>query len=277
MAKYTLNKVNEFDPYAHVEISRNRRGEEIMKKDGTPLKYLGTAAKILWFRKVYPHGAIIVEEVETPQQDFGTTVKYKAEVWLDIKDPKPVASWQHQETVWDVADMDNVVSKVQTIVAGKALSKAGFGCEIEFELGAVSEGETAIETNPEESVAEASEVPETPKKKRGRPKKVQEPEPSDFLQEAENLLKNTVKEEIQKKIDEPQDVSEEDKLKEALAVKIELKKGASPNLIRFEGKTIEEVVKLRPGFCSVVKNNDNVKKCLTEECVNAAIYIADHA
>lgn len=277
MATYTMNKVEGFDPYAHVENSHNRRGEDILKKDGTPLKYLGTAAKVVWFRKVCPRGAIIVSSIDTPAQDFGTIVKYKAEIWLDIADPKPVAEWQHQETVWDVAEMDNIVSKVQTIVVGKALSKAGFGCEIEFELGAVSEGETSVETTP----TEAPEViPEAPKKKRGRPKKeetaVVEEETKDFLKEAEDLLKNT---EVPKKAEpepETKEESKEDKLNEALAVKLVCTDVATVNIRKFEGQSLKDIISQYPNFCTLVKTRPNIRDGLSNECVEAAIYIADH-
>jgi len=281
MSEYSLNKIDGFNPFDHVENSHNRRGEDILKKDGKPLKYLGTAAKVLWFRKVCPRGAIIVSEVNTPAQDFGTIVKYKAEIWLDISDPKPVAEWQHQETVWDVAEMDNIVSKVQTIVVGKALSKAGFGCEIEFELGAVSEGETVVETTPSEPPAE---TPEAPKKKRGRPKKTAEEteaveeEAKDFLKEAEDLLKNT---EVPKKAEaepepEVESASETDKLEEAKAVKLVCTDAATVNIRKYEGMSIKDILDQYPTFCKLVKTRPNVRKGISDECAEAAIYIFDN-
>lgn len=269
--KYEMNKVEGFNPFDHVEIAKNRRGEEIKKKDGTPLKFLGSSAKILWFRKVYPKGALILKAIDTPHQDFGTIVKYSAEVWLDVADPMPVAACQHQETAWDVAELDNIVSKVQTIALGKALSRAGFGCEVEFELGAVSEGEQPIETDD----APASNPPAEPKKKRGRPKKE---DTSSIEQQVADMMQN-----VEASIPTPEPVVEEtpsadddSKLEEAKAVKLVCTDLAPVNIRKFEGQTLEEVLKQHPTFCNLVKTRANIRKAVTDEVAKAAIYIAEH-
>lgn len=273
--KYEMNKVEGFNPFDHVEIAKNRRGEEIKKKDGTPLKFLGSSAKILWFRKVYPKGALILKAIDTPHQDFGTIVKYSAEVWLDVADPMPVAACQHQETAWDVAELDNIVSKVQTIALGKALSRAGFGCEVEFELGAVSEGEQLIETDD----APASNPPAEPKKKRGRPKKEETKPETSVEEEVENLLQSVEaasKPEPKAEPEEPE-MSDAEKLKQAMETKLTCTENATNEKIRsLEGKTLEEIINQRPSFCSLVRRNPNIRQQLTEETVNAAVYIAEN-
>lgn len=277
---YTLNKTEGFDPYQHVDSAVSRRGEPLLKKDGTPLKYLATAAKVVWFRKVYPKGAIIVSEVtDTPVKDFGDIVRYKASIYLDVNDTRPVAEWQHQETCWDVAEMDNIVSKVQTIAVGKALSKAGFGCEIEMELGALSEGEECEDTVSSDS---STEKP-TPKKRRGRPKKEvsvdaktetvdnTEKEVEDMLRAAEAENSTPV---IEPK--EPE-LSDADKLKQAMATKLACAENATNEKIRnLEGQTLEEIINQRPSFCNLVQKNPNISSQLTSETVAAAVYIAEH-
>ena len=164
--KYKMNKVEGFNPYDHVETAKDRHGNDIVKSDGKPLQYLTTAAKVYWFRLVHPNGILKTTPVKTPEQEYGALVSFKASVFF--APGELAAEWTHQESVWDLADLDNAVSKVQTIAMGKALSKAGFGCEIELELGAISEGETQ-EDPVSEPVPES--VNEPPKKKRGRPKK----------------------------------------------------------------------------------------------------------
>lgn len=269
MKSYSMNKVEGFNPYDYLEDAHNRKGDTILKKDGTPLKYLSSAAKILWFRKKYPTGVILTKALNTPEQDFGTIVKYEASVYLNASDALPVASWQHQETCWDIAEMDNIVSKVQTIAIGKALSKAGFGCEIELALGAVSEGET-----PEEPEKEAT--PEPPKKKRGRPKKAVEKteEDLDVDSEIDELLKAS--EELSATEPEEKESADE-KLNRMLSVKLAFKKNTKVAYQQYEGLTLEQVRARHPMFCSLVKTRPNVRECLTDECVEAAIYIADHA
>lgn len=125
---YALNKVEGFDPLKYIEEARDSRGQVLLDKEGKPLRYLSTAAKITWFRMVYPDGILSVESVPGLEDGLGTPIKFKADVYKENN--VLLSSWQHQETAFDLQDIDMLISKVQTVALGKALSKAGFGCEI---------------------------------------------------------------------------------------------------------------------------------------------------
>jgi hypothetical protein len=271
---YTLNKVDGFNPYDYLKTSKSR-GEEVLKEDGTSLQYLPADAKIKWFRMVYPKGAIITEVVETPQQDFGSVAKYKVSIYFDVSDPNPVVCWFHQETVWDVAEADRTDSKVEKVVVGKALSIAGFGCEIELALGIATEGDVETEAAPAPPATPPTPAPaEAPKKKRGRPKKEEveasEADAANLLQEAENAAKQEQPEPASESVDE----SEE--LKKALATKIAITKEANIAVRQYEGKTIEQVLKDYPAFCKLAKSRAVIRKGLTEEVLKATDFVADH-
>lgn len=272
MRNYSLNKVEGFNPYDHVEVAKDRRGEDIVKSDGTPLKYLSTAAKTLWFRKVYPHGLLKTEFVETPRIEYGEVIRYRASV--QVKDCV-LAEIEHQEIVWDIAEMDTTVSKVQTIAIGKALSKAGFGCEIELELGIRSEGETETsETTEGQS--------EPPKKKRGRPKKEEtvEDKEENLEAEVENLMseiEKSVTDETKKSEETPDnDTDVSGKIDEFLKMELVTTEKAPINIKKMEGLTLGEILADHKDFGSLVKTRPNIKNALSEECAEALIYIEDN-
>lgn len=129
MEKYLLNKVDRFNPEDWLETAKDSQGLNILSEDGTPLRYLSTDAKVLWFRMVHPEGALYAKQIASPSPSI---IRFRADVFTEKGDEKPISSFEYQKS-WrqDCGDYDAFVSKVQTVALGKALSRAGFGCEIE--------------------------------------------------------------------------------------------------------------------------------------------------
>ena len=149
---YCLNKVEGFNPEEFIEDAKDRNGDVVIKEaTKKPLRYLSTDGKILWFRLANPEGRFVLERIpeENPR-----CVHYSAEVYLERNDELPIAKWEHQETIYDDEMVDKTVSRVQTIALGKALSKAGFGCEIEAKLNLETE-EEIVTLNEEETASTA--------------------------------------------------------------------------------------------------------------------------
>ena len=271
---YSLNKVDGFNPYEHIEKALDRNGEPIKKKDGTELKYLSTAAKVTWFRMVHPDGIIKTGIVPVEaDMGYGAIVRAKALV----KFGETEVDWYHQETVYDIADFDKAVSRAQTIALGKALSKAGFGCEVELALDIGSEGENLEE---EEKPAKPVEKP----KKAKAPKKVDEAkveaDVDDILSdiEAEIAAETAAETEAEEAAQETPE-AEVDRLQEALDFKLELNPNAPVvNYIRtLQGKPLGEIIKSHPTFCKLVKEKQNVRNSISEATREAADYIAEYA
>lgn len=124
-----LNKVKGFNPEDFLENAKDTQGLNVLGEDGQPLRYLSTDSKVLWFRLVHPEGRILAEQLPSPSPSI---VRFRADVFTEKTDAKPVSSFEYQKT-WreNCGDFDAFVSKVQTVALGKALSRAGFGCEIE--------------------------------------------------------------------------------------------------------------------------------------------------
>lgn len=256
--KYSMNKVDGFNPFDYLETALDRTGEPILKKDGTELKYLSTAAKSFWFRKVHPEGRISVEPVETKEVDtLGVLVCYRARVFFNVKDEAPAAEWEHQETCWDIADLDKAVSRCQTIALGKALSKAGFGCEVELLLNIGSEGE-----NPETE----KEPPKAIKLKKPVVKNEEV-----TSEEIDDLLRNI--DSLEEKADEEEQT---DYLDEALKTVLKCTDSAPVNIKKLEGQTLEEIMAAYPTFINMVNTKKNVREAVTEEVRLAAKFIAEN-
>lgn len=130
MKDYKMNKVEGFNPTDYLVPAYNEQGEPYYK-NGTdePLMYIPTDVKIYWFRMVYPNGAIRTEVLKSESDEVISYFRVKASIYFDVNEP-PAAEWIHQESVWDIANYTAKISKAQTMAIGKALSKAGFGCEI---------------------------------------------------------------------------------------------------------------------------------------------------
>ena len=280
--EYILNKVEGFDPEKYIEEAKNSRGETITDKNGKSLKYLSTAAKVTWFRMVHPAGRICVKSIPGIEDDFGTPIRYKVTVY-DGNGAK-LSEWHHQETVFDLQDIDQTISKVQTIALGKALSKAGFGCEIELKLGLESvENEVPSETAPVNAKPATAAEPEKPKSKRGRKKKVQE-EPVTEEKKATITDENQINlisdiDQLLAEADQKSEsasIPEVDPLKKALETVVVCNENANVTIKSLEGKTIEEVLSTRATFCDFVKSKENIRSMLSKETVDAAIYVADN-
>ena len=243
--EYTLNYVRGFDPEKYIEDALDRLGIPIMLEDGeTPLRYMSTEGKKLWFRMVYPNGAIITTREERINP---LCIAYRADIYLDKEDAMPVASWEHQETTASTESADNLVSKIQTIAVGKALSAAGFGAEIEALLHLKAEGEI-----PEKPVEEP--------KKRGRKKaKVEEPkvekpkveEPKDETPEDEDIF---------------DEVSDTDPLDVVIQPTGHTK---ASRIKRLVGKTFKEALEMDKDIASFILKPGN-KIQVTEDTLEAA-------
>ena len=127
---YIMNVVEGFNPYDYVEDALDSEGNPIVLSNGENLRYISTDAKKLWFLMKCPQGRIHVQRMEEKNP---ATVRYSASVFTDAKDESPKATWEYQLTC-SGEDFDQMASKVQTVALGKALSLAGFGCEIELAL-----------------------------------------------------------------------------------------------------------------------------------------------
>lgn len=124
-----LNKVDGFNPEEWLEAARDAQGLYILGADKKPLRYMRTDAKILWFRLLCPRGRLISERIPS---DSPSIVCFRASVYLDLSDPAPVSTTEYQRS-WreHCGDFDAFVAATQTIALGKALSRAGFGCELD--------------------------------------------------------------------------------------------------------------------------------------------------
>ena len=287
---YCLNKVEGFNPEEFIEDAKDRNGDVVIKEaTKKPLRYLSTDGKILWFRLANPEGRFVLERIpeENPR-----CVHYSAEVYLERNDELPIAKWEHQETIYDDEMVDKTVSRVQTIALGKALSKAGFGCEIEAKLNLETEGE--IEALNEDEAVPAAPTPKITENK--MPDKVTTAEftQTNMLDLAKSLLEEDSKEtEVTKAADFSSKEEKEEKSSEEASEKaeeqetmteeiametiVQLKEGAAESLQKHNGQKIKDILKEYPSFCSIVKRRERVQKSMNEDAVKAAVFIADHS
>lgn len=285
---YSLNKLEGFNPEEFIEDAKDRNGDVVIKEaTKKPLRYLSTDGKILWFRLANPEGRFVLERIpeENPR-----CVHYSAEVYLERNDELPIAKWEHQETIYDDEMVDKTVSRVQTIALGKALSKAGFGCEIEAKLNLETEGEIVPLKE------EAASTAPTPKVTENKmPDKVNTTEftQTNMLDLAKSLLEEDSKETETKASDTsseeerdekspeeaPEKAEEQETMTEEIAMEtiVQLKEGAAESLQKHNGQKIKDILKEYPSFCSIVKRRERVQKSMNEDAVKAAVFIADHS
>ena len=287
---YCLNKVEGFNPEEFIEDAKDSNGDVVIKEaTKKPLRYLSTDGKILWFRLANPEGRFVLERIpeENPR-----CVHYTAEVDLERNDELPVAKWEHEGPIYDDEMVDKTVSRVQTIALGKALSKAGFGCEIEAKLNLETEEE--IVTLNEEEAVPAAPTPKITENK--MPDKVNTAEftQTNMLDLAKSLLEEDSKEtEVTKAADSsseeekeeksseeaPEEAEEQETMTEEIAMEtiVQLKEGAAESLQKHNGQKIKDILKEYPSFCSIVKRSERVQKSMNEAAVKAAVFIADHS
>lgn len=124
--EYSLNKVEGFNPYDYLV------GETA--EDGRVIKSLPTSAKTFWFKMVYPKGRIMLIPFR-PEKSFEGTKIYGFEVRI-FKDTGEtlLANWHETLTIKEKQHCDNQINALSEKALDRALTIAGFGCEIEANL-----------------------------------------------------------------------------------------------------------------------------------------------
>ena len=158
--KYVLHAVEGFNPYDHLEPCIDQAtGETMIDNTGETLYYLPAKMQETWFRLKYPEGKIALEEIEAPHD----CVKFRARIYQDRKDPE---NEYLSEAQVKKREIENAAfppyESCQTNALAKALTYAGFGCEIKafaagetMKLGDVESAAKAIKNAENEHAAEA--------------------------------------------------------------------------------------------------------------------------
>lgn len=126
--EYLLHKIDGFNPYDHLEVAVDQAtGEEILSLTGEKLFFLPARMQETWFRLKHPDGKITLEQIESPHDK----VKFCARIYQDKKDSTDeyVAEAYAEKTVYADAAFPPFES-CQTVAVARALTMAGFGCEI---------------------------------------------------------------------------------------------------------------------------------------------------
>ena len=287
MKDITMNKVEGFDPKSRMVIATDSEGRPWLDENGEPHQYLPTNVKVLWFRKLYPEGRFVTQRIES---DWGT-IRYRAAVYLreDSQYPVSVAEYETLRPTQLSADgFATACQSCQTKALGKALTRAGFGCEFEF---------TPDEPEPEPVITEKADEPKKGKAKAKKkdtpttePEDVQEkpePEPESEPESKEgnidefidSLLSDDDAGEEDEAAHEAEEAAEADSepdfgMQDALDTVVELTDKANFAMLRFEGKTIREIIKNNPDFCELVLR-PNVGEQVTDEVIKAASVIVE--
>lgn len=126
---YMLNKVEGFNPFDYVKESFDCYGDPVIGANGEQKKYLPTAAKIFWFRLFYPNGRFRITRIENGNPYVAI---FNAEVFADKDDEHPISTWEYGVVASkdDAGSFTSSIQAAETVALGKALSRAGFGCEI---------------------------------------------------------------------------------------------------------------------------------------------------
>jgi hypothetical protein len=268
--KYTLNKVEGFNPYEHIEEALDAQGNVIIsQKTGKSLKYISTKAKTLWFRLKYPEGSIITYPGETIETPEGYPIKYVAEIKIPANS-EPLAILEHQIIAADINDIDTAISKCQTIATGKALSKAGFGCEIELMLDMIVEGE---------EIEESSEP--KPKAKRGRPKKTEtsnkieeKAEPSAIDEGDQAILDMLAGIEAETRIETEVEAEEQEQESDLMDEVLVLTDKATNTTLPFAGLTFREAIAKNSKIIEMMQKSPRVRNSFDEHTLQVAEEIA---
>lgn len=143
-APYTLNKVENFNPYQYVVLSTE--DDELNTDEvGNPQYYLPTNAKKTWFKLKHPDGAIRSEDqvksiLDSEMNNDGSLKSayeiFHAFVYADRKEPYTMAEGHCKKT--RAGDRSSTFASAETIAIGRALSNAGFGCEVESYIKLIS-------------------------------------------------------------------------------------------------------------------------------------------
>lgn len=289
---YLLNKVDGFNPFDFVKESFDCYGDPVIGANGEQKKYLPTAAKIFWFRLLYPNGRFRITRIEN---GYPYVAIFNAEVFADKNDEHPISTWEYGVVASkdDAGSFTSSVQAAETVALGKALSRAGFGCEVEMLLDIDLDEPAPKEDKPEpkkraksSKKAEKVEVKdEAPAKE--EPQQISDDEIADLMEMAcedakveEPKTEEKAEEEPKESpADETSDASEEAKeepteesgmtLEEALATPIKASKNAGVKIANLEGKTLGEAIADYAGFEETLLR-PNMAKQVTPKVVEAA-------
>ena len=289
---YMLNKVEGFNPFDFVKESFDCYGDPVIGANGEQKKYLPTAAKIFWFRLLYPNGRFRITRIENGNPYVAI---FNAEVFADKNDEHPISTWEYGVVASkdDAGSFTSSIQAAETVALGKALSRAGFGCEIEMMLD-IDPDEPA----PKEDKSEPKKCAKSSKKAgkvevkdeapaKEEPQQISDDEIADLMEmtcedakvEEPKVEKKAEEEPKESPADETSDASEEVKeepteesgmtLEEALATPIKASKNAGVKIANLEGKTLGEAIADYAGFEETLLR-PNMAKQVTPEVVEAA-------
>lgn len=289
---YLLNKVEGFNPFDYVKESFDCYGDPVIGPNGEQKKYLPTAAKIFWFRLLYPSGRFRITRIENGNPYVAI---FNAEVFADKNDEHPISTWEYGVVASkdDAGSFTSSIQAAETVALGKALSRAGFGCEIEMLLD-IDPDEPAPKEDrlePKKRAKSSKKVDkvevkdEAPAKE--EPQRISDNEIADLMEMAcedakveEPKTKEKAEEEPKESpVDETPEANEESKdesteesgmtLEEALATPIKASKNAGVKIANLEGKTLGEAIADYAGFEETLLR-PNMAKQVTPEVVEAA-------
>ena len=289
---YLLNRVEGFNPFDYVKESFDCYGDPVIGANGEQKKYLPTAAKIFWFRFLYPNGRFRITRIENGNPYVAI---FNAEVFADKNDEHPISTWEYGVVASkdDAGSFTSSIQAAETVALGKALSRAGFGCEIEMLLDIDPDEPAPKENKPEpkkrtksSKKAEKVEVKdEAPAKE--EPQQISDDEIADLMEaackdaeveepkteeKAEEGPKEIPVDETPKADEEAKEESAEESgmtLEEALATPIKASKNAGVKIANLEGKTLGEAIADYAGFEETLLR-PNMAKQVTPEVVEAA-------
>lgn len=286
---YLLNKIEGFNPFDYVKESFDCYGDPVIGANGEQKKYLPTAAKIFWFRLLYPNGRFRITRIENGNPYVAI---FNAEVFADKDDEHPISTWEYGVVASkdDAGSFTSSIQAAETVALGKALSRAGFGCEIEMMLD--------IDPDPKEDKTEPKKRAKSSKKTekaevkdeapaKEEPQQISDDEIADLMEaackdaeveepkteeKAEEEPKESPVDETPKAAEEAKEESAEESgmtLEEALATPIKASKNAGVKIANLEGKTLGEAIADYAGFEKTLLR-PNMAKQVTPEVVEAA-------
>lgn len=289
---YMLNKVEGFNPFDFVKESFDCYGDPVISANGEQKKYLPTAAKIFWFRLLYPNGRFRITRIENGNPYVAI---FNAEVFADKNDEHPISTWEYGVVASkdDAGSFTSSIQAAETVALGKALSRAGFGCEIEMMLD-IDPDEPAPKEDKTEPKKRAKSSKKTEKAEvkdeapaKEEPQQISDDEIADLMEaackdaeveepkteeKAEEEPKESPVDETPKAAEEAKEESAEESgmtLEEALATPIKASKNAGVKIANLEGKTLGEAIADYAGFEETLLR-PNMAKQVTPEVVEAA-------
>lgn len=291
-SNYMLNKVEGFNPFDYVKESFDCYGDPVIGANGEQKKYLPTAAKIFWFRLLYPNGRFRITRIENGNPYVAI---FNAEVFADKDDEHPISTWEYGVVASkdDAGSFTSSIQAAETVALGKALSRAGFGCEIEMMLD-IDPDEPAPKEDKTEPKKRAKSSKKTEKVEvkdeapaKEEPQQISDDEIADLMEaackdaeveepkteeKAEEEPKESPVDETPKAAEEAKEESAEESgmtLEEALATPIKASKNAGVKIANLEGKTLGEAIADYAGFEETLLR-PNMAKQVTPEVVEAA-------